>query len=151
MGLFSSLGNALLGGVTSFLGGNDLFNGILGGISNRSKIKASKELQELEGKQRLEQIGATGVESRRTAEFQTMLEKFLKDKEKEDRRKGLSNFNRFSSVDYGPPAYVPPAVGNMPTAESYQRGLAGAAQQQTRPPSYLLPTQPVEYDFGANR
>jgi hypothetical protein len=103
----------------------------------------------LRGEQELAQIGATGVEARRTAEFQTLLEKFLKDKDKEDRRKGLSNFNRFSSVDYGAPTYVPPAVGNMPTASSFQGGLAGAAQQQN--PSYLLPTDPNRPPIGVNR
>lgn len=110
-------------GVTNYFssgdGWGDIFDGILGGISSESRSRSDKDQARLTGEFALRNTREQGREARRTAEYQTLLEKWAKDKEKEERRMGLSNFARFSPVDYGTPNYVPPAVGNMPTSSRF--------------------------------
>lgn len=110
-------------GVSSWFSSGDgwdsIFDGILGGLSGVSKGKSDKESTKIAGEYSLRQVREGGMESRRNTEYQTRMAKWLKDKEKEDRRKGLSNYAKFSRNDYGPMAYTPPEVGDMPTASAF--------------------------------
>jgi hypothetical protein len=124
MSLFSSL----------FGGGSGIFDAILGGISGASRGRSDREMARIQGDYALRNTREQGRESRRNTEFETLLGKWLRDKEKEDRRSGLSNFARFSSEDYGTPSYVPPAVGNMPTSAEFDRQFDGQASPPTKPP-----------------
>jgi len=126
---------------------SDIFDGILGGLEANAAAKQGKKANKFA----LKGIQATGVEARKTAEFQTLLEKWLKDKDKEERRSGLSNYNKFSSVKYGEPAYRAPAVGNMPTARSFESAFGAPPTQQ--PPNSLAGAArglTSEYDFSPN-
>ena len=134
--------NSLASGASDYFSSGDgwgtLFNSIIGGISGVSKGKSDEKAAKLAGEFALRGVREGGMENRRSAEFETSLSKWLKDKEKEDRRKGLSNYARMSSVDYGPQSYVPPEVGDMPTqmqfdADAYddkgnRRSLASLAR-----------------------
>lgn len=100
-------------------GFGDIFDAVLGGLSGVSQGKQAKKAAKTAGEFSLRQVREGGVQSRRNAQYEAQLSKWLRDKEKEDRRKGLSNYARFSSVDYGTPNYIPDPVGDMPTQADF--------------------------------
>lgn len=117
-GQLISAGMSLLGG-SGGGGGGGIFDSILGGLSGAARGRSDRESMRIQGDYALRNTREQGRESRRSTEFEATLAKWLKDKEKEERRSGLSNFSRFSSQDYGPPTYVPPPVGAMPTSSQF--------------------------------
>jgi len=120
MSFFSNL----LGSFT----GDGIFNAILGGLSGASSGRAQRQATRMQVEGSLQNTRLGGIEDRRNAEYQALLAKFLKDKEKEERRMGLSNWARFSQNDYGPQTYTPPAVGDMPTSANFDRQFGDPAK-----------------------
>lgn len=113
MGFFSNL----LGSIT----GDNIFNSILGGLSSASSGRAQREAIQRQVEGSLQNTRLGGMENRRSAEYEALLGKWLADKQREERRMGLSNWARMSQQDYGPQTYTPPAVGEMPTSSAFEQ------------------------------
>lgn len=113
MGFFSNL----LGSIT----GDNVFNAILGGLSNASSSRNDRKAIEAQIRGSLQNTRLQGTENRRSAEYEALLGKWLQDKQREERRMGLSNWARMSQQDYGPQTYVPPSVGEMPTSSAFEQ------------------------------
>jgi hypothetical protein len=115
MGLFSSIGSFL--GV----GGDSIFNSILGGLGSASSARSDRKAMEAQIRGSLQNTRLQGTENRRSAEYDALLGKWVQDKQREERRLGLSNWARMSKKDYGPQTYVPPEVGAMPTSAGFEQ------------------------------
>jgi hypothetical protein len=115
MGFLSSLSK----GLSSFLGSGDLFTSILGGISGVASSRQDRRIAEAQIQGALRNTREQGRESRRTAEFEMALADWARRNQLQERRRGLSNFNRFSQEDFGTPSYIPEEVGDRPTASSF--------------------------------
>lgn len=114
---------SLFGSIGSFFGisGDNAFNAILGGLGAASEGRAAREAARIRAEGDLRTTRLSGIEQRRNMEYEALLAKWLKDKEKEERRIGLSNWARFSAQNYGPNPNPPPAVGDRPSTIDYER------------------------------
>lgn len=119
---FMSSGSDSSGG-----GGTDWWGALWAGISAYSQGRQQEEQMERQGLISREAIAEQGRQGRLNTEFEMGLADYYKRKNQEDRRKGFSNFGQFANNQYTQ-TYTPPAVGEAPTAFSFeerQRTLGG--------------------------
>lgn len=106
------------GSSSSSSGGNyDWFSAILGGLESYASSKEDKEKEKDRGRWSMRAIREQGRQQRLGSQYEASLADYYREKEKERRRAGFSNFGQFSSRQYNQ-TYTPPPVGAAPTPDS---------------------------------
>lgn len=107
---------------------------ILGGISSYSQERSSQKAADKAARNNLEAVREGGKEDRKTFEFQAGLTDYMQQLERDRKRKGLANFNQWSRLENYTPEYVPPEMGDRPTAQGFEEGnfsLVGSMRKNT--------------------
>lgn len=115
---FGNSGGGDAAASTSTGGEFDWFGALMSGISAYSSSREAEDQQERGGLISRENIQEQGNQSRLNTEYEMSLADWYKRKDKEDRRKGFSNFGQFATNTYNQ-TYTPPAVGAAPTARTF--------------------------------
>jgi hypothetical protein len=107
------------GSSSSSSGGDyDWFSAIMGGLESYSNARQSSKEQDERGRWGLRATREQGHQQRLNTAFEMSLADWYKQKEKERRRQGFSNYDQFATRQYETP-FKPAPLGVAPTPESF--------------------------------
>lgn len=99
-------------------GETDWWGALMAGISAYSSSREARDQQERGGLISREVAQEQGQQGRLSTEFEYGLNDWYKEKERERKRTGFSNFGQFATNQYTQTA-PPPALGPAPTARAF--------------------------------